>query len=201
MNRLKAAEPTIVDGPSSPASKLFPQISITDSNISGADEPSAMSVRLLTVSFHTRTRTVNVVELVKVFIDGLVGETDHRCEFACSHSRLLLHGGEQLFVDHDRRAASAVVVFEGPVDRCEAIEPIAHGAIGEGVLAKNVADLGGRLSCRGITAPLVENDQSKSESREIASGCSYNACALYRYGEEAYRNLFTNLLEYRSKVY
>lgn len=55
ISRLNAADPTIVDGPSSPAYILFPKSSITESRISGADEPSAMSVRLAMVGFHTRT--------------------------------------------------------------------------------------------------------------------------------------------------
>lgn len=39
MNRLKAAEPTIVLGPKSPASKPLPTTSIIDNKISGAEEP------------------------------------------------------------------------------------------------------------------------------------------------------------------
>ena len=50
-NRLNAAEPTIVPGPSSPALNLLPMISMQDSRISGALEPSAIRVRLATVSF------------------------------------------------------------------------------------------------------------------------------------------------------
>ena len=57
MKRLKAAEPTMVDGPRSPEKKSAPTISMIDSNISGADEPSAMSVRLATVAFQTLTGT------------------------------------------------------------------------------------------------------------------------------------------------
>ena len=51
INILNAADPTIVAGPSSPASKLFPTISIIDRRISGADEPSAIRVRLATVHY------------------------------------------------------------------------------------------------------------------------------------------------------
>ena len=52
---LNAAEPTIVDGQSSPVCMPFEKSSITDSMISGADEPSAISEMLATVGFHTRT--------------------------------------------------------------------------------------------------------------------------------------------------
>jgi len=39
MKRLKAADPTIVLGPRSPAWKPFPMTSMMDKRISGADEP------------------------------------------------------------------------------------------------------------------------------------------------------------------
>ncbi|PVD26113.1 hypothetical protein C0Q70_13781 [Pomacea canaliculata] len=63
MNRLYAALPTMVLGPRSPASNLFPQISMMDSKISGAEEPRAMRVKLETVSFQIRTLTTVVCPL------------------------------------------------------------------------------------------------------------------------------------------
>ena len=46
--------PTMVPGPRSPARKLLPQISMTESRISGELLPRAMRVRLATVSFHLK---------------------------------------------------------------------------------------------------------------------------------------------------
>ena len=86
---LNAAEPTIVDGPSSPDRIPRPQISITESRISGADEPSAISVRLATVSFHTLTRKRRVVPSMICFTVYV-----HRCH-------LLDRGHEDVGDDRD----------------------------------------------------------------------------------------------------
>ena len=50
-SRLKAAEPTMVEGPRSPAMKPPVVISTTLSRISGAEEPRAISDRLATTGF------------------------------------------------------------------------------------------------------------------------------------------------------
>ena len=56
--RLKAAEPTIVNGPMGFAgSPRVPIVSSTLSKISGADDPRAIKVRFATVSFHLGTST------------------------------------------------------------------------------------------------------------------------------------------------
>ena len=58
-SRLKAADPTIVDGPSSPAgSPSLPIVSTTESKISGAEEPRAMRERFAMVGFQTGTSIV-----------------------------------------------------------------------------------------------------------------------------------------------
>jgi hypothetical protein len=49
--RLKAAEPTIVEGPRSPAMNLPVVISMTLSRISGAEEPRAIRDKLATTGF------------------------------------------------------------------------------------------------------------------------------------------------------
>ena len=54
MRRLNAADPTIVEGPSSPGAlpRVWP-VSTMASMISGAEDPTAMRLRLATVGFHT----------------------------------------------------------------------------------------------------------------------------------------------------
>ncbi len=54
-NRLNEAEPTIVEGPSSPGmSPSIEIVSMQDKRISGALEPSAIKLRLAMVGFHTK---------------------------------------------------------------------------------------------------------------------------------------------------
>jgi len=54
--KLKAADPTMVPGPSYPGVlPRVPTVSITLSKISGADEPRAMRVRFAMVGFQTLT--------------------------------------------------------------------------------------------------------------------------------------------------
>ena len=62
MSRLKAADPTIVEGPSSPGVySMYVIVSITDNIISGADEPSAIRERLATVGFQTISSMVPIM--------------------------------------------------------------------------------------------------------------------------------------------
>jgi len=56
ISKLKAADPTIVDGPSSPGqAPKFMEVSRTARRISGALEPNAIRVRFATVGFQTVT--------------------------------------------------------------------------------------------------------------------------------------------------
>ena len=63
-SKLKAADPTIVDGPNSPGTaSISLTVPITDKRISGADEPRAMSVRLATVAFQIGNSTSTLAPL------------------------------------------------------------------------------------------------------------------------------------------
>ena len=62
--RLKAADPTIVDGPSFDGlASRSETVPMTESKISGAEEPRAMSVRLATVAFQIGTSIKTLVFL------------------------------------------------------------------------------------------------------------------------------------------
>jgi len=57
-NKLKAADPTIVEAPSGPAGlPKFWRASMTDKRISGAEDPRAIKVRLAMVAFQTVSST------------------------------------------------------------------------------------------------------------------------------------------------
>merc|ERR1719326_2427894 len=53
--RLKAADPTMVDGPSGPANIPSMKTSMTERRISGAELPRAMRDKFATVAFQTST--------------------------------------------------------------------------------------------------------------------------------------------------
>ena len=73
--KLKAAEPTIVAGPSSPGSDpRLETVSITDSKISGADDPSAIKVKFAIVGFHTETVIVCSTPSISVYVMARVWE-------------------------------------------------------------------------------------------------------------------------------
>ena len=90
--KLKAAEPTIVEGPSSPGvePKLL-TVSITESRISGAEEPSAINVRLAMVGFQTATCTVFFSPLESVYVYFFVYAVITSIALRRLDERLLLH--------------------------------------------------------------------------------------------------------------
>jgi len=70
--RLKAADPTMVPGPRSPALNPLPTISMQERRISGALDPRAMSVRLATVPFQIYSIQSNITWTDLI---GFVGKT------------------------------------------------------------------------------------------------------------------------------
>ena len=74
-SKLKAADPTMVDGPSSPGAwPSVVAVSINDNRISGAELPKAMRVRFASVGFQTATLTVCYLPSSSVYVYFLVVE-------------------------------------------------------------------------------------------------------------------------------
>mmetsp|Transcript_5465 Transcript_5465/g.15225 ORF Transcript_5465/g.15225 Transcript_5465/m.15225 type:complete len:258 (+) Transcript_5465:1398-2171(+) len=77
IRRLKAAEPTMVEGPSSPGGRpRVRMVSMMASMISGAEEPRAISVRLATVAFQTCAVITVPSFKVTVFSCAHISSTD-----------------------------------------------------------------------------------------------------------------------------
>ena len=71
--KLNAADPTIVAGPSSPGSfPKFVTVSMTESRISGAEEPRAIRVKFAIVGFQTETVIVCSIPSISVYFTVLV---------------------------------------------------------------------------------------------------------------------------------